>query len=99
LFYFKLQTSNFELRYSVFNILFWNPYLSSRVYFSPKMPPLPKLHFNQHRRYADLPLHYGQVPQWLAQRMSALGGAIVEAILIDYGKEAFLKKLSDPFWF
>jgi hypothetical protein len=31
--------------------------------------------------------------------MSALGGAIVEAIIIDYGKEAVLKKLSDPFWF
>src|SRR6187431_231505 len=60
---------------------------------------MPTLHFNQQRRYADLPLHYGQVPPWLAQRMSALGGAIVEAIVIDYGKEAVLKKLSDPFWF
>ena len=60
---------------------------------------MPTLHFNQQRRYADLPLHYGQVPQWLAQRMSALGGAIVEAIVIDYGKEAVLQKLSDPFWF
>lgn len=57
------------------------------------------LHFSQQRRYADLPLHHGQVPQWLAQRMSSLGGAIVEAIVIDYGKEALLKKLSDPFWF
>lgn len=27
--------------------------------------------------HADLPLHYGQVPPWLAQRMSKLGGAIV----------------------
>jgi len=60
---------------------------------------VPTLHFNQQRRYADLPLHYGQVPQWLAQRMSALGGAIVEAIVIDYGKEEVLRKLSDPFWF
>ncbi|HEX5111978.1 MAG TPA: DUF763 domain-containing protein [Saprospiraceae bacterium] len=60
---------------------------------------VPKLHFNHQRRYADLPLHYGQVPQWLAQRMSALGGAIVEAIVIDYGKKELLKKLSDPFWF
>jgi len=60
---------------------------------------VPRLHFNHQRRYADLPLHYGQVPQWLAQRMSALGGAIVEAIVIDYGKEEVLKKLSDPFWF
>ena len=32
---------------------------------------------------ADLPLHYGQVPKWLAQRMSRLGGAIVEALIIE----------------
>lgn len=49
--------------------------------------------------YADLPLHYGHVPPWLAQRMSKLGGAIVEAIAIDYGKSEVLKRLSDPFWF
>lgn len=49
--------------------------------------------------YADMPLHYGHVPPWLAQRMSQLGGAIVEAIVIDYGKSEVLKRLSDPFWF
>lgn len=49
--------------------------------------------------YADLPLHYGHVPPWLAQRMSKLGGAIVESIVIDYGKSEVLKRLSDPFWF
>lgn len=49
--------------------------------------------------YADMPLHYGHVPPWLAQRMSKLGGAIVEAIVIDYGKSEVLKRLSDPFWF
>lgn len=48
---------------------------------------------------ADLPLHYGKVPEWLAQRMSALGGAIVEAIIIEYGRDKLLQKLSDPFWF
>jgi hypothetical protein len=60
---------------------------------------MPTLHFNNKPRYADLPLHYGQVPPWLAQRMSTLGAAIVESILIDYGKDTFLQKLSDPFWF
>ncbi|MEP7171799.1 MAG: DUF763 domain-containing protein [Bacteroidota bacterium] len=60
---------------------------------------MPTLHFNNKPRYADLPLHYGQVPPWLAQRMSLLGGAIIEAIVMDYGKEAVLQKLSDPFWF
>ncbi|MBL0739620.1 DUF763 domain-containing protein [Chryseolinea lacunae] len=59
---------------------------------------MPKLHFNSVRS-ADLPLHYGQVPPWLAQRMSALGGAIVESIVLEYGKSAVLSRLSDPFWF
>ncbi len=49
------------------------------------------------RGHADLPLHYGTVPPWLAQRMSHLGGAIVEAIVIEYGRTALLQKLSDPF--
>ncbi len=49
--------------------------------------------------YADLPLHYGQVPPWLAKRMSLLGGAIVEAIVTDYGKGEVIKRLSDPCWF
>lgn len=49
--------------------------------------------------HADLPLHYGQVPPWLAQRMSKLGGAIVESIVMEYGKAEVLKKMSDPFWF
>lgn len=51
------------------------------------------------RAYADLPLHYGRVPRWLAERMSALGVAIVEAIIMDYGKSAVLQRLSDPCWF
>ncbi|MCD6063167.1 MAG: hypothetical protein K0R82_1078 [Flavipsychrobacter sp.] len=51
------------------------------------------------RSYADLPLHYGQVPPWLYNRMSALGVAIVEAVITDYGKSALLQRLSDPFWF
>lgn len=59
---------------------------------------MPKLYFNTGRQ-ADLPLHYGHVPPWLADRMAKLGGAITEAILIEYGKSVFLKKLSDPFWF
>ena len=49
--------------------------------------------------YADLPLHYGRVPVWLAERMTKLGGAIVEALVIEYGKSEVLKRLSDPMWF
>jgi hypothetical protein len=48
---------------------------------------------------ADLPLHNGNVPQWLAQRMAALGGAISESIILDYGHDELLTRLADPFWF
>jgi hypothetical protein len=48
---------------------------------------------------ADLPLHYGHVPPWLAQRMATLGLAITEAILLEYGKAEVIRRLSSPFWF
>ena len=48
---------------------------------------------------ADLPLHYGYVPQWLAERMARLGLAITESIITEYGKEEVLRRLSDPLWF
>ncbi|HEY1039248.1 MAG TPA: DUF763 domain-containing protein [Bacteroidia bacterium] len=59
---------------------------------------MPKLYFDN-KRYADLPLHYGKVPPWLAERMSKLGGAIIEAIILEYGRPEVLKRLSDPMWF
>jgi hypothetical protein len=49
--------------------------------------------------FADLPLHGGRVPQWLADRMSTLGTAIVETIVERHGRSEFLTRLSDPFWF
>jgi len=48
---------------------------------------------------ADLPLHYGYVPKWLAERMAKLGLAITESIITEYGKQELLRRLSDPFWF
>src|SRR5262245_8766794 len=48
---------------------------------------------------ADLPLHSGRVPQWLAERMSKLGTAIVETIVLRYGRSEMLSRISDPFWF
>jgi hypothetical protein len=48
---------------------------------------------------ADLPLHGGRVPPWLAERMTELGSAIVEHIVLNYGPSEFLTRLSDPFWF
>jgi len=49
--------------------------------------------------FADLPLHGGRVPQWLAERMTQMGAAIVEAILHHYGHSEMLSRLADPFWF
>lgn len=48
---------------------------------------------------ADLPLHGGRVPAWLATRMSALGAVIVEAIVLHYGRDELLRRLAHPFWF
>jgi hypothetical protein len=48
---------------------------------------------------ADLPLHYGYVPLWLAERMGKIGLAIVESICLEYGKAEVVRRLSDPFWF
>ncbi len=48
---------------------------------------------------ADLPLHGGRVPAWLATRMMTLGTAIAEAVIGHYGRSELLTRLSDPFWF
>ncbi|MDQ6698680.1 MAG: DUF763 domain-containing protein [Acidobacteriota bacterium] len=48
---------------------------------------------------ADLPLHGGCVPAWLAERMTKLGTAIVESVLLHHGSSELLSRLSDPFWF
>src|SRR4051812_40033828 len=48
---------------------------------------------------ADLPLHGGRVPAWLADRMTGLGTAISEHVILEHGISGFLTRLSDPFWF
>src|SRR6201993_3824542 len=48
---------------------------------------------------ADLPLHGGQVPRWLAGRMSRLGAVMAEAIVHHYGRDELLRRLANPFWF
>jgi hypothetical protein len=48
---------------------------------------------------ADLPLHGGHVPQWLAARMARLGRVVVEAVVHHYGRNEFLRRLAHPFWF
>ena len=48
---------------------------------------------------ADLPLHGGRVPPWLAERMAKLGAVISQAIVHHYGRDELLSRLSQPFWF
>jgi len=48
---------------------------------------------------ADLPLHGGRVPPWLGERMTRLGTAITQAIIIEYGRDEYLRRLAHPFWF
>lgn len=48
---------------------------------------------------ADLPLHGGRVPSWLAERMTRLGAVISEAIVHHYGRDELLRRLAHPFWF
>ena len=48
---------------------------------------------------ADLPLHGGNVPRWLADRMTWLGAVMSEAIIHHYGRDELLRRLANPFWF
>ena len=47
---------------------------------------------------ADLPLHGGHVPKWLADRMTRLGAVMSQAIVHHYGRDELLRRLSHPFW-
>lgn len=49
--------------------------------------------------HADLPLHTGTVPKWLADRMMVTGTLIIESIIQNYGVDEALVRLSDPLWF
>ena len=48
---------------------------------------------------ANLPLHTGRVPPWLAERMTRLGAVMSEAIVHHYGRDELLRRLAHPFWF
>ena len=39
------------------------------------------------------------MPKWLADRMTALGRVLVEAIVLHYGRDEVLRRLAHPFWF
>ena len=48
---------------------------------------------------ASLPLHTGRAPPWLFKRMKKLSSLIVRAIVVEYGRREFLRRISDPVWF
>ncbi|HDJ96458.1 MAG TPA: DUF763 domain-containing protein [Candidatus Aenigmarchaeota archaeon] len=48
---------------------------------------------------SDLPLHYGRCPRWLFVRMKGMLKSISKIIILEYGKDEFLKRLSNPFFF
>ena len=48
---------------------------------------------------ANLPLHGGKAPKWLFKRMVKLSKGITDVIVHEYGKDEFLRRISDPFWF
>ena len=48
---------------------------------------------------ATLPLHPGKAPRWLFNRMVSLSKGIIDVIVHEYGKDEFLRRVADPFWF
>ncbi|MEM0142770.1 MAG: DUF763 domain-containing protein [Candidatus Parvarchaeum sp.] len=48
---------------------------------------------------ADLPLHYGHVPDYLLKTMKGMCDAIVHTMLYEYGEDKLLERLSNPLWF
>jgi hypothetical protein len=48
---------------------------------------------------AELPLHYGKCPKWLFGKMVKLSSQISKLIIQEFGKEEFLKRISNPFFY
>jgi hypothetical protein len=48
---------------------------------------------------ANLPLHGGRVPRWLADRMTRLGTVMSQAVVHHSGRDELLRRLAHPFWF
>lgn len=51
------------------------------------------------RGVAELPLHWGEAPRWLFNRMCRLSRAILELMVAEYGPDEVISRLADPFWF
>ncbi|MCS7180113.1 MAG: DUF763 domain-containing protein, partial [bacterium] len=51
------------------------------------------------RNIADLPLHYGSAPKYLFERQKKILFEIGRLIIMEFGTEEFLLRLSDPLYF
>lgn len=51
------------------------------------------------RGIAELPLHGGHVPRWLALRMKRLAELVLKILVDEYGTQGVLERLADPVWF
>ncbi len=49
--------------------------------------------------FAQLPLHHGRAPRWLFEKMVKLARSIIEVMVVEQGSTAFLRRVSDPYWF
>jgi hypothetical protein len=47
----------------------------------------------------NLPLHGGKVPRWLFKRMVKLSKGIIDVLILEFGRDEFIRRMSDPFWF
>lgn len=52
-----------------------------------------------YRSVVDLPLHSGECPRWLFDKMVRLSRAILLVIYREFGRRELILRLSDPFWF
>lgn len=48
---------------------------------------------------AELPLHGGHAPRWLVVRMVKLAHEMATVIIDEYGRDEFLRRVSDTYWF
>ncbi len=46
-----------------------------------------------------LPLHHGKAPYWLLNRMKKLADPLIRLIILEYGEEEFLERISNPIFF
>jgi hypothetical protein len=48
---------------------------------------------------AEIPLHTGKAPRWLFERQKKILFEIGRMIILEFGTEEFLARISDPVWF